>query len=772
MKSIDGKARTVSEVLKGKRYGIDYYQREYRWQRKQAKELIDDLSAQFLQSHRTNNPRSAVAQYGNYFLGSIILSERNGHLFIVDGQQRLTTLTLLLLLLHRRQGQRSDRVPLEELIYSERFGERNFNIAVEDRRTIMGALFKGEVPDFSEASESVQTIVARFSDLEELLDESGEELNDAALPYFCDWLIEKVYLIEIRAASDEDAYTIFETMNDRGLSLSPLDMLKGYLLANISDMSQRNEAARHWRERMEALRKLGKDEEIDAVKAWLRARYANSVRQRGPGAENKDFERIGSEFHRWVGEHAEALGLRQGQDFSRFVSEDFVFYTRQYERIRKASLKPEPGLEPVYHVACFNFSLQYPLLLAPLRVTDNAETVTQKVKLVAVFLDILLARRAVNFLSMTFGSMSYAAFLIMRDIRGKDAAELSRILSDRLTEQGCDFDGTNDRKRDGFASLGLNQWSKRYIKVLLARMTAYLEAASGVHSQTSDYLVEGRGRFEIEHIWADHPERHSDEFASPSEFAEWRNRIGGLLLLPKTFNASYSDLPYEEKRTLYVSQNVLARSLHEQCYARHPGFLAYIREEGLPFQALPQFGKAQVAERQQLYRQLADRVWDPRQLADGGTQTRREPAMRTETMSSQEETTNGVAPHPRTGSNEKLTEDAVTVEINNVKLGLSAAASVHGSSFIVLAGSQAKLVWKGQPHTYLRLREELQRRGALKQSSDGTHLIFARDTEFNSPSAASATVLGRTDNGPKSWRLKGSAITYEAWLASFEQQLP
>lgn len=615
MKTIDGKARTVSEVLKGKRYGIDYYQREYRWQRKQAKELMDDLTAQFLQSHRPGNPRGAVAQYGNYFLGSIILSERDGQLFIVDGQQRLTTLTLLLLLLHRRQGQRADRVHLEDLIYSERFGERAFNIAVEDRRTIMSALFNGEIPDTSEASESVQTIVTRFADLEELLDELGEDLDDAALPYFCDWLTEKVYLIEIRAASDEDAYTIFETMNDRGLSLSPLDMLKGYLLANISDVSQRNEAARLWRERVEALRKLGKDEDTDAVKAWLRARYANSVRQRGAGAENKDFERIGTEFHRWVGEHAEALGLRRGDDYSRFVCEDMVFYTRQYERIRKASLKPEQGLESVYHVACFNFSLQYPLLLAPLRVTDTPDMVTRKLRAVAVFLDILLARRAVNSLSMTYGAMSYAVFLILRDVRGKDLAELVNTLSVRLGEQGCDFDGTSDRKRNGFTSFGLNQWSKRYIKVLLARMTAHLEAASGVRSQTSDYLVDGRGRFEIEHIWADHSERHSDEFASPADFAACRNRFGGLLLLPKTFNGSYGDLPYAEKRQHYVSQNLLARSLHEQCYERHPGFLAYIRQEGLPFEALPQFRKADMEARQQLYRQLADRVWDPQQLA-------------------------------------------------------------------------------------------------------------------------------------------------------------
>ncbi|MBN8798765.1 MAG: DUF262 domain-containing protein, partial [Stenotrophomonas nitritireducens] len=290
MKTIDGKARTVSEVLKGKRYGIDYYQREYRWQRKQVKELVDDLTDQFLQWYRLGQPRGAVEKYGNYFLGSIILSERDGHRYIVDGQQRLTTVTLLLLLLHRRQGERKDRVVLEDLIYSERFGEKAFNLAVEDRRAIMSALFNGEVPDTSEASESVQTIVARYQDLDELLQEQVEEIDEAALPYFCDWLTEKVYLIEISAASDEDAYTIFETMNDRGLSLTPLDMLKGYLLANIGDIGQRNEAARVWRERIEALRKLGKDEDTDAVKAWLRARYADSVRERRSGSENKDFE--------------------------------------------------------------------------------------------------------------------------------------------------------------------------------------------------------------------------------------------------------------------------------------------------------------------------------------------------------------------------------------------------------------------------------------------------------------------------------------------------
>ena len=285
MREIDGKAKSVRDLLKGKRYSVDYYQRDYRWESKQVGELIDDLMEQFGQSYEPAHERRDVKKYGHYFLGSVIFNTREGDTFIVDGQQRLTTLTLILLHLHVRQGTREDRVNLEELIYSENFGSKSFNISVPEREVVMNALFKGETPDCTDSSESVQTMVERYQELQDLL---SQELDDKALPYFCDWLINNVHLVEILASTDEDAYTIFETMNDRGLSLTPLDMLKGYLLANIKDPHQRSEAAKIWRTRMEALRKQGKDEDADAVKAWLRAKYAQNVRERHKGSENKD----------------------------------------------------------------------------------------------------------------------------------------------------------------------------------------------------------------------------------------------------------------------------------------------------------------------------------------------------------------------------------------------------------------------------------------------------------------------------------------------------
>ena len=218
---------------------------------------------------------------------------------------------------------------------------------------------------------------------------------------------------------------------------------------------------------------------------------------------------------------------------------------------------------------------------------------------------------------MTFAALSYAMFLVMRDIRGMSITDLAPTLRQKLDEQGCDFSGTTDRTRAGIDKFHLNQWSKRYIKVLLARMTTYIEQQSGTASSVATYLAEGRNRFEIEHIWADHPERHADEFASPADFYDYRDHIAGLLLLPKSFNASYGDLTYEDKVPHYNTQNLLARSLHQQCYDHNPGFLQFRARSGLPFAPHAQFKKADLDARAVLYRQIAERVWNPNDLLKG-----------------------------------------------------------------------------------------------------------------------------------------------------------
>jgi hypothetical protein len=611
MKEILGTAKNIRALLSGAKYGVDYFQREFRWQKKHVGELIDDLADKFLGSYAAGHERSAVGSYGHYFLGSIIISERDAKKFIIDGQQRLTTLSLLLMHVHHVLTDHEQKGQLAELIFSQKFGKRSFNLDVPERTACMEALYAGESVEDTDQPESVANILGRYQDIKDLF---PEELGGAALPYFADWLIENVHLVEITAYSDEDAYTIFETMNDRGLSLTPTDMLKGYLLTNITDTDRRTEASEVWKHRIRKLQDIGKDEDADGIKAWLRSQHAETIRERKRGAAPLDFDLIGTEFHRWVREHETTLALNTSAEFARFIEKDFAFYTRQYERLRRAADALSTGLECVHYNAQNNFTLQYPVLLAPLRINDSDAEILRKLRIVAAYIDILITRRIWNSRAIDYSTMQYAMFLVMREIRGKTAPQVAELLSKRLEGETETF-ATTDRFR-------LNAMNGRQIHRLLARITDHVETSSGLPSRYAEYVQrKGKNGYEIEHIWANHAERHEDEFTQQADFQEYRNRIGGLLLLPKSINASCGDLPYralqvgdDEKREHYVKENLLAQSIHELAYEHNPGFLRFVKEKTLPFKPHAEFKKADLDARQQLYRSLADDLWSPARL--------------------------------------------------------------------------------------------------------------------------------------------------------------
>jgi len=603
MGEILGKAKTVREVLKEK-YMIDYYQREYKWTNKQMGELIDDLSGKFLEEYQSEHERTKVEEYAHYFLGSIIISKKNNASFIVDGQQRLTSLTLLLILLRNLQQGRDDQVNVDDLIISERFGRKSFNLNIEERNPLMEALFDGEIQETNDQPESIQNIIERYHYIEEYF---PEELIGQPLPYFIDWLLENVHVVEITAYSDDDAYTIFETMNDRGLSLSPTEMLKGYLLANITDASRREEANRIWRTQIKKLNEAGKDVGADFFKTWFRSQYSQKIRERKKGAIPEDFDRMGTEFHRWLRDESGTIDLNNSKDFFQFISRNFAFYGKQYLKFINAAKHITPGLEHIMYNSDQGFTLQYLLLLAPLDPEDSDGIVNQKARLVSCFLDILLTWRLWNFRSIAYSTMQYAMFIIMRDIRGLAPTPLAEKLYEYLKRERETFE-SNDRLR-------VHKQNRYAIHRIMARITDYIGTRSGDSSRYPDYVdTKGNDRFEIEHIWANHYEDHAEEFEHQNDFAEYRNRIGGLLLLRRSFNASYGDLPYEEKLVQYNTNNLLARSLNPACYEHNPRFSNFLSQSKLPFRSHETFKKADLDERSELYKKIAEQVWNPESL--------------------------------------------------------------------------------------------------------------------------------------------------------------
>lgn len=202
--------------------------------------------------------------------------------------------------------------------------------------------------------------------------------------------------------------------------------------------------------------------------------------------------------------------------------------------------------------------------------------------------------------------MQYAMFTVMRDIRGLDADDLSKALRDYLLKVDETFDDN-----DG---LYVHQQNRGQLHKILARITDYISVGSGQASPYIELTNGAKVKYEVEHIWADHPERHTDEFAHEADFARQRNRVGDLLLLPKQFNASYNDDRYKRKLPHYYGQNLLAASLNLLSYEKNPGFIAFTRSSGLAFKAYEEFRAADVAERGNLYRDIAKQVWNPDDL--------------------------------------------------------------------------------------------------------------------------------------------------------------
>jgi hypothetical protein len=146
-------------------------------------------------------------------------------------------------------------------------------------------------------------------------------------------------------------------------------------------------------------------------------------------------------------------------------------------------------------------------------------------------------------------------------------------------------------------------------------MTNWLELQVGFGSNLATYLSSsGSQGYDIEHVIADQHVRHVDEFPVEQDFQETRNRIGGLLLLPRSFNRSYGALPFEEKRTLYLQQNILAQTFHENAYERNPGLKRVIHESKVPFESNASFGKSDLEKRQKVMLKLAEEVWNVARL--------------------------------------------------------------------------------------------------------------------------------------------------------------
>lgn len=613
MQKID-KTNSLKDILNGHHFTVDYFQREYRWGKKQIGQMLSDFQNTFEEFYDPDNhgDTQEVQYYGYYYMGCIICTAGAGKK-IIDGQQRLTSLTLLLIYLKHLQEKQNTAniINLDNMICSDDYGANTYNIDIPERKECMRALFERNV-NYVPENESSQNLLDRYNDISENF---PDELKGDALPFFIYWLINNVLLLEIDTPSEDEAHTIFLTMNDRGLSLNSAEMMKAYVIQRIAE-TDRLAVNRQWQYNINRIKEASSFDssgmvntpDVEFISTWLRARYARTMREPKRGAKDEDYELLGDKFHTWVREHAkDKMSLAKPNDFKDLVMTGMTRATSLYLHIKQFGSKLTPGYEEVFYNANRDLSYQLMLMLAAVKNDDAEDIVKTKIKMTAKFVDDFASIRIFNSKRVNWNSNKYFLFRVMCDIRDQDCKTVGMVYVRALRRM--------DVNLDGISKFSLNQFSGNYMLHILARFTSHVNELMGNPSHFEEYVDRKRkgNTYDIEHILPDRYDDYRDEmygFRDSDDFESARQCIGDLILLTRDKNRSYQAMKYSEKVQHYPGDNILAQALNSLAYDNNPNFTGKVAGR-YGFHAIESFTKQSIAERADIYLQMASDIWNP-----------------------------------------------------------------------------------------------------------------------------------------------------------------
>ena len=220
------------------RFEIPAYQRPYSWTTEQTGELLDDLL--YALGHVEN-----VSDAAPYFLGSIVIIKNGLEPLaqIVDGQQRITTLTILFCVLRELAASEKDKIDWHSYVCEPGRESadipEHFRLAVRERDR---QFFQDNIQQMGRLSDLVEHPPANLSDSQKRMLENTKDLLNSLKKYdekrrktLVKFLVQRCYLVVVATSDQNSAYRIFSVLNSRGLDLSPTDILKADIIGALPE---------------------------------------------------------------------------------------------------------------------------------------------------------------------------------------------------------------------------------------------------------------------------------------------------------------------------------------------------------------------------------------------------------------------------------------------------------------------------------------------------------------------------------------------------------
>lgn len=499
---------------------IPGYQRPYAWTTEQALELFEDIN-QF-----RVDIGGPVEEMPPYFLGSIVLikDESSPEADVVDGQQRLTTLTILLSAI-RASVSKETADEVTPLIYEK-------GSAIRGTKDRFRLTLRERDQDFFQDYVQREGGISKLVQLNDALSDSQNNIREnarrflslvGALPEnervnLAQFLVTRCFLVIVSTADLDSAYRIFSVLNSRGLDLSATDILKASIIGGITERL-RDAYTEKWEDAEEMIGREGFNELFSHIRMVYR-------KAKPKGTVIKEFK-----------EHVQ----RDVPEPTRLIDEVILPMARAYEEILHATYESTSHAEVVNeHIRWLNrlaFSDWVPPALAYLTRYRQSPALAASFfqHLERLGFGLLILKTGINDRIERFSRLT-------REIeKGDDLMDNSSALQLTSDEQKSIYKRLNGPVYEDFSAPARS--------AVLLRLDSLLSGGGA----TYDYDI-----ITVEHVLPQSPKKGSqwlDWFPTVDGRALWTHRIGNLALLTRKKNSAASNYEFQKKKDAYFTKN-------------------------------------------------------------------------------------------------------------------------------------------------------------------------------------------------------------------------
>jgi hypothetical protein len=612
MARIEDHKYSIAQAFRECIYIVPDYQREYVWKDKEVNQLLEDINEQI-----------DVGSMREYFIGTVLVSRTDQtdqiHYEVIDGQQRLTTFFLMLCALKHMFKGESERRTVSDLIstsYIDHDGEMHTSLKLEpcyenalevmaklveldaDPQVVRAGIQAAGIASFG----SLENLVNAYSTLYRYLKDNYDDVPK--LKKYWGYLANNVVFIQI-CTDVSSALKIFETINERGVGLNPMDLLKNLLFTQVKQ-TQFTLLKDEWKKITKPLEK-GKQKSLRFLRYFLMANYVIK-NERGEKNDRSDAVVREDEIYDWLVDKKNAA-------LCDYASKPFEFVRKVVRNVehylafadgRGNDGKTNLAMDSLKQLAGGAFSLHYVLLLAaanfPKPLFDHFVSQLESFLFYYIFTKTPTKELERNF---SLWADELRAIAESSDTV-KQKEQLNAFVADRFENNMA---GKSQQLADALKRLELNTMQQYRTRYLLARLTQYVDMAfSGLKTPNS---LEPFTKLEIEHILPDNPTpelRATWIAANPNAgYNDYKNRLGNLTLLEKPINIVAGNDFYTAKQDEYrKSSNYLTRSLVELTKVGQNTSISRINEK---LEAFPVWDAASIEKRHGMLIALAQDVW-------------------------------------------------------------------------------------------------------------------------------------------------------------------